>query len=121
MAPLHTRFCFHHFFSGGKIEAVYNYVQMTDLGGKSQWFWLEARMQSEALESYLTGDYHRDKKEVDEIETLLEDVSETIAQDFNNITAWPYQVEKSKEAGRQKDEEGISQSTTGMILLATLC
>jgi hypothetical protein len=73
------------------------------------------------LERYLTGDYFRDRRGVEEVEYLLKQVGETIvacyrADDARGDNAWPYEVRRDCGLGKNP----FSVSTTSMILLATM-
>jgi hypothetical protein len=74
------------------------------------------RTELETLERYLTGDYFRDRRGIEEVEHLLAEVGKTIVTCYRGDTAWPYQVRRESGLGTNP----FSVSTTSMILLAVM-
>jgi adenylate kinase family enzyme len=72
----------------------------------------------DTLETYLTGDYHRDRSDIQDIEELLKSVALSFADKFEPTRAWPYAIHADGSGFRPGDR--LSQSTTAMILGALM-
>jgi len=72
----------------------------------------------DALENYLTGKYHIDVRELNQVERLLREVASTYAcsEIFGQQVAWAYDVQNVGQVKLDK----LSQSTTAMILCSLL-
>ncbi|MGF6739734.1 ATP-binding protein [Paraburkholderia atlantica] len=69
------------------------------------------------LEQYLTNQYPSDIRDIEETEKLLVSVAEVYRQEFNDTTAWSYEL---RDGEPTESPPKLSQSTTAMILDALL-
>jgi len=71
----------------------------------------------ESLEKYLTEEHPFDLRDIAEIEKLIISATETYKYYFDDIYAWPYEINAGQAAPKMKK---LSVSTTAMILYALL-
>jgi ATPase family associated with various cellular activities (AAA) len=71
-------------------------------------------MTLDALQEYLSHEFHTDRQDVEAIEGLVEEASRTLASAFSH-GSWPYQV---KQGSTLKAKPPLSHSTVAMITVA---
>jgi hypothetical protein len=75
----------------------------------------------DGLDQYLTGQYHVDKTDIEEIETYIIDSAQTLVDAFDKDRGMPYTIRKDTGPYFGESSPGkknFSESTTAMVTLA---
>jgi hypothetical protein len=66
-------------------------------------------MATETLEHYLAGDFHRQRKDITDIDELLEHVGDTLCSNYHETLAWPYLLDENGPQ-RPTEEDGLREA-----------